>query len=116
MFITKSILNDDYLKALNILTENLKDKYHVFYGMRLSEIVFPASEYGSDEFFKAFEMINGIVAPLLVYDLLERKPVMVIGFGTLEGVEFFKYAGVDGVVIEQLKDLLIDERIVCLYK
>ncbi|EGV2112404.1 DNA distortion polypeptide 3, partial [Salmonella enterica] len=48
----REFINEKYAKAVNILNDNLKENYHVFYGVRLSEILFPASEYGSDAFFK----------------------------------------------------------------
>ncbi|EJX7437620.1 DNA distortion polypeptide 3, partial [Escherichia coli] len=47
----REFINEKYAKAVNILNDNLKENYHVFYGVRLSEILFPASEYGSDAFF-----------------------------------------------------------------
>ncbi|HCO0412581.1 TPA: DNA distortion polypeptide 3, partial [Escherichia coli] len=53
----REFINEKYAKAVNILNDNLKENYHVFYGVRLSEILFPASEYGSDAFFKEFESI-----------------------------------------------------------
>ncbi|ELY0275793.1 DNA distortion polypeptide 3, partial [Escherichia coli] len=46
----REFINEKYAKAVNILNDNLKENYHVFYGVRLSEILFPASEYGSDAF------------------------------------------------------------------
>ncbi|EAT0440634.1 TPA_asm: DNA distortion polypeptide 3, partial [Salmonella enterica] len=51
----REFINEKYTKAVNILKDNLKENYHVFYGVRLSEILFPASEYGTDAFFKEFE-------------------------------------------------------------
>ncbi|EJK2780566.1 TPA: DNA distortion polypeptide 3, partial [Escherichia coli] len=56
----REFINEKYAKAVNILNDNLKENYHVFYGVRLSEILFPASEYGSDAFFKEFESINSV--------------------------------------------------------
>ncbi|EHO8288418.1 DNA distortion polypeptide 3, partial [Salmonella enterica] len=57
----REFINEKYAKAVNILNDNLKENYHVFYGVRLSEILFPASEYGSDAFFKEFESINSVI-------------------------------------------------------
>ncbi|EFU7207465.1 DNA distortion polypeptide 3, partial [Escherichia coli] len=48
----REFINEKYTKAVNILKDNLKENYHVFYGVRLIEILFPASEYGTDAFFK----------------------------------------------------------------
>ncbi|EKK8124228.1 DNA distortion polypeptide 3, partial [Salmonella enterica] len=57
----REFITDKYAKAVNILKDNLKENYHVFYGVRLSEILFPASEYGTDAFFKEFELINSVI-------------------------------------------------------
>ncbi|EIX8042720.1 DNA distortion polypeptide 3, partial [Salmonella enterica subsp. enterica serovar 4,[5],12:i:-] len=49
-YLVKEFINEKYSKAVNILKDNLKEHYHVFYGVRLSEILFPTSEYGTDAF------------------------------------------------------------------
>ena len=36
----REFITDKYAKAVNILKDNLKENYHVFYGVRLSEILF----------------------------------------------------------------------------
>ncbi|WP_201294239.1 DNA distortion polypeptide 3, partial [Escherichia coli] len=76
----REFINEKYTKAVNILKDNLKEHYHVFYGVRLSEILFPASEYGTDAFFKEFELINSVILPLVIFDLTQRKPMMIISF------------------------------------
>ncbi|EHJ9490417.1 DNA distortion polypeptide 3, partial [Salmonella enterica] len=73
----REFINEKYTKAVNILKDNLKENYHVFYGVRLSEILFPASEYGTDAFFKEFELINSVILPLVIFDLTQRKPMMI---------------------------------------
>ncbi|HGU0956677.1 TPA: DNA distortion polypeptide 3, partial [Escherichia coli] len=70
----REFINEKYTKAVNILKDNLKENYHVFYGVRLIEILFPASEYGTDAFFKEFELINSVILPLVIFDLTQRKP------------------------------------------
>ncbi|MGQ7186777.1 DNA distortion polypeptide 3, partial [Escherichia sp. HC-CC] len=60
----REFINEKYTKAVNILKDTLKENYHVFYGVRLIEILFPASEYGTDAFFKEFELINSVILPL----------------------------------------------------
>ncbi|EIQ3331407.1 DNA distortion polypeptide 3, partial [Salmonella enterica subsp. enterica serovar Enteritidis] len=67
----REFINEKYTKAVNILKDNLKENYHVFYGVRLSEILFPASEYGTDAFFKEFELINSVILPLVIFDLTQ---------------------------------------------
>ncbi len=35
----REFINEKYTKAVNILKDNLKENYHVFYGVRLIEIL-----------------------------------------------------------------------------
>ncbi|WP_423258190.1 DNA distortion polypeptide 3 [Escherichia coli] len=94
----REFINEKYAKAVNILNDNLKENYHVFYGVRLSEILFPASEYGSDAFFKEFESINSVILPLVIFDFIDRKPIMVIGFDKIPDASLFE--GTNIVVLE----------------
>ncbi|EHX5372731.1 DNA distortion polypeptide 3 [Salmonella enterica] len=112
----KEFINEKYSKAVNILKDNLKEHYHVFYGLRLSEILFPASEYGSDMFFNEFEVINSVILPLVIFDLIDRKPIMVIGFDKIPDASLLE--GTDIVVLEcsTLADLLTNDNIAFLYK
>ncbi|EBP8539796.1 DNA distortion polypeptide 3 [Salmonella enterica] len=115
-FDVKEFIDDKYAKAINILKENLKENYHVFYGVRLSEILFPFSEYGSDMFFQEFEAINSVILPLVIFDLIDRKPIMVIGFDKIPDASLLE--GTDIVVLEcsTLADLLTNDNIAFLYK
>lgn len=105
----KEFINEKYSKAINILKDNLKENYHVFYGLRLSEILFPASEYGSDAFFKEFEEINSITLPLVIFDLTEQKPIMVIGFEENSGFSVLTDSGIAVLECGSLSDLLTVE-------
>ncbi|EBK2975318.1 DNA distortion polypeptide 3 [Salmonella enterica] len=111
----KEFINEKYAKAVNILKDNLKEHYHVFYGLRLSEILFPASEYGSDMFFQEFETINSIILPLVIFDLIDRKPIMVIGFGEVPGVDSLVDSGIEVVSLYSLSDLLLVEKLTPLF-
>lgn len=115
-FDVKEFIDDKYAKAINILKENLKENYHAFYGVRLSEILFPASEYGSDAFFKEFESINSVILPLVIFDLTQRKPMMIISFDKISDVSLLAGTGI--VVLEciALADLLTNDNIGILYK
>ncbi|EIX6722178.1 DNA distortion polypeptide 3 [Salmonella enterica] len=112
----REFINEKYAKAVNILNDNLKENYHVFYGVRLSEILFPASEYGSDAFFKEFESINSVILPLVIFDFIDRKPIMVIGFDKIPDASLLE--GTNIVVLEctTLADLLTNDNICFLYK
>ncbi|ECF6074898.1 DNA distortion polypeptide 3 [Salmonella enterica subsp. houtenae] len=115
-YLVKEFINEKYSKAVNILKDILKEHYHVFYGLRLSEILFPASEYGSDVFYQEFEAINSIILPLVIFDLIDRKPIMVIGFDKISDASLLE--GTDIVVLEcnSLAELLTDDNVAALYK
>ncbi len=57
-YLVKEFINEKYTKAVNILKDNLKEHYHVFYCVRLSEILFPASEYGTEQFLESIKNIG----------------------------------------------------------
>ncbi|HDQ5214265.1 TPA: DNA distortion polypeptide 3 [Escherichia coli] len=111
----KEFINDKYSKAVNILKDNLKEHYHVFYGLRLSEILFPASEYGSDAFFNEFEAINSITLPLIIFEMNERTPVAIIGFEQIAGAVFVEQLDIKVLVIDDLSELLTNETLDLLY-
>ncbi|EDT6888517.1 DNA distortion polypeptide 3 [Salmonella enterica subsp. enterica] len=114
-FKLKEFISDRYSKAINILNDNLKENYHVFYGVRLSEILFPASDYGTDDFFNEFESINSITLPLVIFDLIDRKPIMVIGFGEVPGIDSLIDSGIEVVLLDGLSDLLLFEKLTPLF-
>ncbi|EEF8798622.1 DNA distortion polypeptide 3 [Salmonella enterica] len=114
-FNLKEFISDRYAKAINILNDNLKDNYHVFYGVRLSEVLFPASKYGSDIFFQEFEAINSVILPLVIFDLIDRKPIMVIGFGEVPGAILLVDSGIGVVSLDGLSDLLLIEKLTPLF-
>ncbi|EHO3084708.1 DNA distortion polypeptide 3 [Salmonella enterica] len=111
----KEFINDKYSKAVNILKDNLKEHYHVFYGLRLSEILFPASEFGSDAFFNEFEAINSITLPLIIFEMNERTPVAIIGFEQIAGAVFVEQLDIKVLVIDDLSELLTNETLDLLY-
>ena len=104
-FDVKEFIDDKYAKAINILKENLKENYHVFYGIRLSEILFPASEYGSDAFFKEFESINSVILPM-----------MIISFDKISDASLLAGTGIVVLECMALSDLLTNDNIAILYK
>ncbi|HDN4658571.1 TPA: DNA distortion polypeptide 3 [Salmonella enterica subsp. enterica serovar Bovismorbificans] len=111
----KDFINEKYSKAVNILKDNLKEHYHIFYGLRLSEILFPASDYGTDAFFNEFESINSITLPLIVFEMNERKPVAIIGFEQIAGAVFVEQLDIKVLVIDDLSELLTNETLDLLY-
>ncbi|MGN9528567.1 hypothetical protein ACTMQE_23425 [Escherichia coli] len=77
----------------------------------MSEILFPASEYGSDLFFQEFEAINSVILPLVIFDLIDRKPIMVIGFGDVPKVDLLVDSGIEVVSLDGSSDLLLVEKL-----
>ncbi|HBM0833733.1 TPA: DNA distortion polypeptide 3 [Salmonella enterica] len=114
-YLVKEFINEKYSKAVNILKDNLKEYYHVFYGVRLSEILFPTSEYGTDSFFKEFELINSVILPLVIFDFIDRKPIMVIGFEEVPGIDSLIDSGMEVVLLDGLSDLLLVEKLMPLF-
>ncbi|MCP2912604.1 DNA distortion polypeptide 3, partial [Salmonella enterica subsp. enterica serovar Typhimurium] len=114
-YLVKEFINEKYSKAVNILKDNLKEHYHVFYGVRLSEILFPTSEYGTDAFFKEFELINSVILPLVIFDFIDRKPIMVIGLEEVPGIDSLIDSGMEVVLLDGLSDLLLVEKLMPLF-
>ncbi|MEL9505955.1 DNA distortion polypeptide 3 [Escherichia coli] len=115
-YLVKEFINEKYTKAVNILKDNLKENYHVFYGVRLSEILFPASEYGTDAFFKEFELINSVILPFVIFDLTQRKPMMIISFDKIPDASLLEGTNIVLLECTTLADLLTNDNIGFLYK
>lgn len=114
-FKLKEFIHDKYAKAINILNDNLKGNYHALYGIRLSEVLFPTSDYGTEGFYKEFEAINAVTLPLVIFDLMDRKPIMVIGFGEVEGTHLLANSAIEVVSLDGLRDLLLNEKLIPLF-
>jgi len=115
-FKIKEFVDEKYIKAINILKDNLKENYHLFYGVRLSEFLLPAGEYGSSDFFKDFELINSISLPLVIYDTQERKVKMIVSFGDVLDKSLLDEAGFQVLVITEFSELLKDDNLVLMYE
>ena len=115
-YLVKEFINEKYTKAVNILKDNLKEHYHVFYGVRLSEILFPASEYGTEQFFSDFEKINSISLPVLVFDLKEGVPVIVISLDDVSYCDVLDEMDIDFMKCDSLAELLTSDKLDALFK
>ncbi|EPV1456672.1 DNA distortion polypeptide 3, partial [Escherichia coli] len=107
----REFITDKYAKAVNILKDNLKENYHVFYGVRLSEILFPVSEYGTEQFFSDFEKINSISLPVLVFDLKAGVPVIVISLDDVSYCDVLNELDIDFMKCESLAELLTSDKL-----
>ncbi|BBW84137.1 hypothetical protein THOESC015_P30530 (plasmid) [Escherichia coli] len=112
----KEFITDKYAKVVNILKDNVKEHYHVFYGVRLSEILFPASEYGSEQFFSDFEKINSISLPVLVFDLKTGVPVIVISLDDVSYCDVLDEIDIDFIKCDSLAELLTSDKLDALFK
>ncbi|EFA2754297.1 DNA distortion polypeptide 3 [Escherichia coli] len=112
----KEFINEKYAKAVNILKDNLKENYHVFYDVRLSEILFPVSEYGTEQFFSDFEKINSISLPVLVFDLKTSVPVIVISLDDVSYCDVLDETDIDFMKCDSLAELLTSEKLDALFK
>ena len=110
-YLVKEFINEKYTKAVNILKDNLKEHYHVFYCVRLSEILFPASEYGTEQFFSDFEKINSISLPVLVFDLKEGVPVIVISLDDVSYCDVLDEMDIDFMKCDSLSELLTSDKL-----
>ncbi|MBA1040419.1 DNA distortion polypeptide 3 [Escherichia coli] len=110
-YLVKEFINEKYTKAVNILKDNLKEPYHVFYCVRLSEILFPASEYGTEQFFSDFEKINSISLPVLVFDLKEGVPVIVISLDDVSYCDVLDEMDIDFMKCDSLAELLTSDKL-----
>lgn len=110
-YLVKEFINEKYTKAVNILKDNLKEHYHVFYCVRLSEILFPASEYGTEQFFSDFEKINSISLPVLVFDLKEGVPVIVISLDDVSYCDVLDEMDIDFMKCDSLAELLTSDKL-----
>ncbi|WP_455865667.1 DNA distortion polypeptide 3 [Pantoea agglomerans] len=115
-FIIKEFVDEKYVKAINILKDNLKENYHIFYGVRLSEFLLPVGEYGSSDFFKDFELINSISLPLVIYDTQGRKVKMIVGFDDMLDKSLLDEAGFQVLIITEFSDLLKNDDLVLMYE
>ena len=107
-YLVKEFINEKYTKAVNILKDNLKEHYHV---VRLSEILFPASEYGTEQFFSDFEKINSISLPVLVFDLKEGVPVIVISLDDVSYCDVLDEMDIDFMKCDSLSELLTSDKL-----
>lgn len=115
MYKTKLFMNDRELKAINILRDNLKEQYLVFFGIRLSEFFYPDSEYGSDEFFRMFEEINSLTLPVIIYDSIENKIEIILSFDEFNQQGILQNVGLECIRLSGLSEILSHERLLTLY-
>lgn len=115
-FEIKDFIDEKYLKAINILKGHLKENYHVFYGVRLSELLFPSGEYGSESFYKDFELINSVSLPLVIYDTNEKKAVMIVSFDDMLDRSLLTENNIQYVIISDLSEILRNPEFNSLYE
>ena len=67
-------------------------------------------------FFKEFESINSVILPLVIFDLTQRKPMMIISFDKISDASLLAGTGIVVLECMALSDLLTNDNIAILYK
>ena len=85
--------------------------------VRLSEILFLPVNMAQMLSLKEFELINSVILPLVIFDFIDRKPIMVIGFEEAPfGIDSLIDSGMEVVLLDGFKlDLLLVEKLMPLF-
>jgi len=116
-YLRQQFLTEEESKLLVILQENVKENYHVFCKVRLSEFLYSSQKIGTPEFFNEFEIVNSITLPFAIYDTLENQLVAVISFKKpIEQVSLLAKQEINVIHFTELKDALMNEQLQKIYK
>ncbi len=66
--------------------------------------------------FKEFELINSVILPLVIFDLTQRKPMMIISFDKIPDASLLEETNIVVLECTTLADLLTNDNIGFLYK
>ncbi len=110
----KEFINEKYSKAVNILRITLKNTT-IFLWFEIKWDSFSCQRIRLWNVFQEFEAINSVILPLVIFDLIDRKPIMVIGFGEVCGVDSLVDSGIEVVSLDGLSDLLLVEKLTPLF-
>ncbi|HHR5833352.1 TPA: DNA distortion polypeptide 3 [Providencia alcalifaciens] len=106
-YLRQRFLTEEESKLLVILQENVKENYHVFCKVRLSEFLYSSQKMGSSEFFNEFEIVNSITLPFAIYDTFENQLVAVISYiKPIEKSNLLENQDIKVIHLTMLKDAL----------
>ncbi|EOI3591715.1 DNA distortion polypeptide 3 [Proteus mirabilis] len=106
-YLRQQFLTEEESKLLVILQENVKENYHIFCKVRLSEFLYSAKKMGSSEFFNEFEIVNSITLPFAIYDTFENQLVAVISYiKPIEKSNLLENQDIKVIHLTMLKDAL----------
>lgn len=106
-YLRQQFLTEEESKLLVILQENVKENYHVFCKVRLSEFLYSSQKIGTPEFFSEFEFVNSITLPFAIYDTLENQLVAVVSFNNpIEKLNLLESQGIKVIHLDALKTAL----------
>ncbi|HHR6174028.1 TPA: DNA distortion polypeptide 3 [Providencia alcalifaciens] len=116
-YLRQQFLTEEESKLLVILQENVKENYHVFCKVRLSEFLYSSQKMGTPEFFNEFEIVNSITLPFAIYDTLENQLVAVISYiKPIEKSDLLENQGVKVIHLTMLKDALTHNQLQYLFE
>ncbi|EUD10801.1 DNA distortion polypeptide 3 [Providencia alcalifaciens] len=116
-YLRQQFLTEEESKLLVILQENVKENYHVFCKVRLSEFLYSSQKMGTSEFFNEFEIVNSITLPFAIYDTLENQLVAVISYiKPIEQSDLLENQGVKVIHFNALKTALTNSELEFYFK
>lgn len=110
---TTAFLNEQEMKLLNILKDNVKEKYTVLVKIRLSEFLYSTQPQGSDAFFDEFNRVNLVTLPFVIFDTLENRlaAVVYLSENGLEEKDLLGSCGIPCIEIGTFRDVLTSEKL-----
>lgn len=108
-----AFLSERENKLLNILKENVKERYAVLAKIRLSEFFYSTQPQGSAAFYAEFDRVNLVTLPFVIFDTLENRLAAVVYFSEngLEEKNLLESCGVPCIEIGTFRDVLTSEQL-----
>lgn len=113
----RQLMNDEELEFFSHLTRLCPEGMIPLLKIKLTEFIFPSSEYGSDLFYHDFKELNKITVPFLIYSFRQKKPVCVIYYTAnidKQIREWLTSCGVAMFEIPSVRELYLNESLLSL--
>ncbi|HAL6874137.1 TPA: DUF2726 domain-containing protein [Escherichia coli] len=112
----RQLMSDEELEFFSHLTRLCPEGMLPLARVKLTEFVFPSSEYGTDSFYHDFKELNKVTVPFLIYSFRNKKPVCVIVYNKSDDAVFndeveswLKNCQISLFKIESPKDLYLND-------